>query len=132
AQPRVVAGSVAALRVMHTLGIDADVAVGHSLGELTALAWAGSLGGTDVLRLATARGQVMANASQGGGAIAGLATTAERAEQLFEDDPVVIAGYNGPKQTVIAGDATAVDAVCERARAAGITATRINVSHAFH
>lgn len=132
AQPRIVAGSVAALRVLHTLGIDADVAVGHSLGELTALAWAGALDAADVLRLARARGEVMANASQGGGAMAGLATPPDRAEQLFGDDAVVIAGYNGPKQTVIAGDAGAVDRVCERARAEGITANRLNVSHAFH
>ncbi len=132
AQPRIVAGSVAALRVLHTLGVDADVAVGHSLGELTALAWAGALDGEDVLALAKARGEVMANASQGGGAMAGLATTAERAEELFEDDPVVIAGFNGPKQTVIAGDAEAVERVCARAKSAGITANRLNVSHAFH
>jgi enediyne polyketide synthase len=132
AQPRIVAGSVAALRVLSTLGIDADVAVGHSLGELTALAWAGAMTSSDVLRLAKARGEVMANASQGGGAMAGLATVPERAEQLFGDDQVVIAGYNGPTQTVIAGEASAVERVCERARAAGITANRLNVSHAFH
>ncbi|TDP64925.1 type I polyketide synthase [Actinokineospora alba] len=132
AQPRIVAGSVAALRVLRSLGVDADVAVGHSLGELSALAWAGAIGDDDVLALAKARGAVMANASQGGGAMASLATTPSRAEQLFEDSPVVIAGYNGPKQTVIAGDAAAVDRVVERARSAGITANRINVSHAFH
>ncbi|GAB3473443.1 SDR family NAD(P)-dependent oxidoreductase [Amycolatopsis cihanbeyliensis] len=132
AQPRIVAGSVAALRVLHTLGIDADVAVGHSLGELTALAWAGAMSTTDVLRLAKVRGEVMANASRGGGTMAGLATTPDRAEELCADDPVVIAGYNGPEQTVVAGDAGAVDRVCARARAAGITASRINVSHAFH
>lgn len=132
AQPRIVAGSVAAVRVLRTLGVDADVAVGHSVGELSALAWAGAVTDDDVLRLAKARGEVMANTSQGGGAMAGLATTPDRAEPLFGDDPVVIAGYNGPKQTVIAGDARAVNVVCERARAAGITASRINVSHAFH
>ncbi|MGW5051289.1 type I polyketide synthase [Actinokineospora sp. NPDC004072] len=132
AQPRIVAGSVAALRVLHTLGIEADVAVGHSLGELTALAWAGAMGGKDVLALAKARGQVMANASQGGGAMAGLAATPQRVEELAGSEPVVIAGFNGPNQTVIAGEAAAVDRVCERARAEGVTATRINVSHAFH
>ena len=132
AQPRIVAGSVAALRVLHTLGVDADVAVGHSLGELTALAWAGAMGGKDVLDLATARGEVMANASQGGGAMAGVAATPDVVRGLFADDPVVIAGFNGPKQTVIAGDAAAVDRVCDRARAAGLKANRINVSHAFH
>jgi len=132
AQPRIVAGSVAALQVLRSLGIEADVAVGHSLGELSALAWAGAISAKDVLRLATARGQVMANASQGGGAMAGLAITPAQAGELFADDQVVIAGYNGPKQTVIAGDAGAVDRVCERARAADVTANRINVSHAFH
>ena len=132
AQPRIVAASIAALGVLRSLGIDADAAVGHSLGELTALAWAGVLDGPEVLRLATARGQVMANASQGGGAMAGLTTTPERAQELFGDDEVVIAGFNGPKQTVIAGDADAVDRVCERAKAADINAARINVSHAFH
>jgi enediyne polyketide synthase len=132
AQPRIVAGSVAALRVLHTLGIDADVAVGHSLGELTALAWAGAMGGQEVLKLATARGQVMANASQGGGAMAGITATPEQVESLFEEGRVVIAGYNGPNQTVVAGDAGDVNRVCERARAAGYTATRVNVSHAFH
>lgn len=132
AQPRIVAGSVAALRVLHAVGIEAQTAVGHSLGELTALAWAGAMGGDDVLRLATVRGQVMADASEGGGAMASIAATADQATALFEDDPVVVSGYNGPKQTVIAGDAAAVDRVCGRARAAGIAASRINVSHAFH
>ena len=132
AQPRIVAGSVAALRVLRSLGIEADVAVGHSLGELTALAWAGAMGAEDVLRLAKVRGQVMANASRGGGAMAGLATTPDVAERLFAGDPVVVAGYNGPQQTVIAGDTDAVDRVCGRARAAGLTANRLNVSHAFH
>ena len=32
----VVAGSLAGLRVLHALGVDADVAVGHGVGELTA------------------------------------------------------------------------------------------------
>ncbi|MER7015274.1 type I polyketide synthase [Saccharopolyspora sp. NPDC000359] len=132
AQPRIVAGSVAALRVLHSLGVDADIAVGHSLGELTALAWAGAMSTGEVLRLAALRGNVMANASRGGGTMASLAAPAEQAEQLCAGEPVVIAGYNGPEQTVVSGDADAVDRVCERARAAGTTANRITVSHAFH
>ncbi len=132
AQPRIVAGSVAGLRVLHTLGIDADIAVGHSLGELTALSWAGALGGTDLLRLAAVRGQVMARASEAGGAMAGLSADPATVEALVDGRDVVIAGYNGPAQTVIAGPATDVDAVCADARSRGLTATRLNVSHAFH
>src|SRR5581483_3525518 len=43
AQPRIVAGSAAALRVLSALGVTASGATGHSLGELTALHWAGAM-----------------------------------------------------------------------------------------
>jgi enediyne polyketide synthase len=132
AQPRIVAGSLAAVRVLRQLGIEADVAVGHSLGELSALAWGGAMGGAQLLKLAATRGQVMAQASQGGGAMAGLAAGPDVVERLIEGTAVVIAGYNGPQQTVIAGRAEAVDRICELATAEGLTASRINVSHAFH
>jgi enediyne polyketide synthase len=132
AQPRIVSGSLAALRVLESLGIDADVAVGHSLGELSALAWAGAMGGAQLLRLATARGQIMASASKGGGAMASLGAYPEVAERLIRGEDVVIAGYNGPAQTVVAGPAASVDRVCARAVAEDVQATRVNVSHAFH
>lgn len=132
AQPRIVAGSLAGVRVLGTLGIEADVAVGHSLGELSALAWGGAMGGKQLLRLAAARGQIMARASQGGGTMAGLAAGPDVVQRLIEGAGVVIAGYNSPQQTVISGPAKDVDRVCELATAEGIGATRINVSHAFH
>ncbi|MFI9328653.1 type I polyketide synthase [Kitasatospora sp. NPDC052868] len=132
AQPRIVSGSLAALRVLAELGIEADTAVGHSLGELTALHWGGALDAEGVLRLAAVRGRVMATASKGGGAMAGLATDPARARELAAGEDTVIAGYNGPRQTVISGAADAVERVCRAAAAAGVTATRINVSHAFH
>ncbi|MFF2750012.1 SDR family NAD(P)-dependent oxidoreductase [Kitasatospora sp. NPDC058048] len=132
AQPRIVTGSLAALRVLDAVGIRADTAVGHSLGELTALHWAGAMTEEQVVRLATIRGRVMAQASHGGGAMAGLAATPEQATRLSAGQDVVIAGYNGPRQTVLSGPAEAVDEVCRRAAGEGVTATRLNVSHAFH
>jgi enediyne polyketide synthase len=132
AQPRIVTGSLAALAVLRELGIDADAAVGHSLGELTALHWGGAMDDTQVRVLAAVRGAVMATASVGGGAMAGVAANPERTEELTFGEDVVIAGYNGPEQTVVSGPADAVDRVCAKARADGISATRVNVSHAFH
>ncbi|HKN51713.1 MAG TPA: beta-ketoacyl synthase N-terminal-like domain-containing protein, partial [Amycolatopsis sp.] len=74
AQPRIVTGSLAALRVLRSFGIEADCATGHSLGELTALHWGGALGERDVLSLATIRGRVMAaTVGDGTGAMAGIA-----------------------------------------------------------
>ncbi|WP_367138233.1 SDR family NAD(P)-dependent oxidoreductase [Saccharothrix sp. HUAS TT1] len=132
AQPRIVAGSLAALKVLRELGIEAQTAVGHSLGELTAVHWGGAINASRVLSLAAERGRVMASASKGGGAMAGLATDPRRALELAAGEDVVIAGYNGPAQTVLSGPAEAVDRVCAVARAEGVQATRINVSHAFH
>ncbi|SEP52417.1 SDR family NAD(P)-dependent oxidoreductase [Amycolatopsis saalfeldensis] len=132
AQPRIVTGSLAALRVLRDLGIEADVAAGHSLGELTALHWGGAMDAAQVLELAGVRGRVMAEASHGGGAMASLAAGPDEAERLAMGEDVVVAGYNGPGRTVVSGPAEAVDRVCGKAAAGGVTASRLAVSHAFH
>ncbi|MEU9688530.1 type I polyketide synthase [Amycolatopsis japonica] len=132
AQPRIVTGSLAGLRVLKSLGIEAGTVAGHSLGELTALHWGGALTEREVLKLAKIRGKVMATASDGDGAMAAIADTPSVAEGLAEGEEVVIAGYNAPEQTVLSGPAEAIDRVVARARAEGVNAARINVSHAFH
>ncbi|WP_410589853.1 type I polyketide synthase [Amycolatopsis sp. lyj-23] len=133
AQPRIVTGSLAGLRVLRAFGIEADSATGHSLGELTALHWAGAVGERDVLQLAKIRGKVMATeVGPGTGAMASVAASPGRTEELGLGSDVVIAGYNAPQQTVISGPAASVDRVVDRAKAQGVSAGRIKVSHAFH
>jgi enediyne polyketide synthase len=132
AQPRIVTASVAGLRVLSALGIEAVTAAGHSLGELTALHWAGAMDEQTLLRTAATRGTVMASASDGGGSMAGIAAPPEEVAPLLAGEPVVIAGYNSPTQTVISGPADAVERVSGRAQARGLGAAKINVSHAFH
>ncbi|GAA1011001.1 polyketide synthase [Acrocarpospora pleiomorpha] len=131
AQPRIVTGSMAGLRALTTLGLEATVAVGHSLGEISALHWAGAMDEETLLGVAAVRGQTMTEHSSSG-TMAGLAASPDAALDLIGTDPVVIAGYNGPEQTVIAGTAEAVEAVGRRAAAAGVTFTLLRVSHAFH
>ena len=133
AQPRIVSASLAALSVLADLGIRADGATGHSLGELTSLHWAGAVDARETLALAVARGRAMAGSGRPDGAMAGLACSAEVAAALLDGEAdVVVAGYNGPRQTVVSGVEGAVERVRERARAAGVDSTRLNVSHAFH
>ncbi|WP_328499723.1 type I polyketide synthase [Streptomyces sp. NBC_00457] len=132
AQPRIVTSSVAGLRVLASLGIEAVTAAGHSLGELTALHWAGAMDEAGLLRAAAARGRIMAQASDGGGAMASVVAPPEAVVPLLIGEPVVIAGYNSPRQTVVSGPADAVKRVCERAAGQGYSATGIPVSHAFH
>ncbi len=131
AQPRIVTGSTAGLRVLGALGIEATVAVGHSLGELTALHWAGAMDDGALLRLAALRGRTMAEHASSG-TMASLAATAQTVEALIADLPAVVAGYNGPNQTVVAGSVKTIDEVRARARDNNIDATPLAVSHAFH
>src|SRR5262249_5737015 len=70
AQPAIVASSLGALGVLRQLGIDADVAIGHSLGELTALHWADSWDAETLLRIARLRGRIMAGIQGPAGAMA--------------------------------------------------------------
>jgi enediyne polyketide synthase len=132
AQPRIVASSLAGLRLLALLGIEAHGAVGHSLGEITALHWAGAVDEAGALEIATARGRVMADASDGGGTMAGIAAAPDQVVPLLAGTGVVISGYNGPRQTVVSGPQAAVDEVCRAAAREGLSASRIHVSHAFH
>lgn len=132
AQPRIAISSVAGLRVLSWLGIEAEAAVGHSLGELCALHWAGAMTESELFALAAERGRVMMEASEGGGAMAGIGAGPDQVEPLLSGEPVVIAGYNGPAQTVISGPAEAVERVRQAAVSAGLRAARVRVSHAFH
>lgn len=60
AQPRIVAAATAGLRVLDWLGVEAEAAVGHSLGELVALHWAGALDEALLTEAARIRGEAMA------------------------------------------------------------------------
>jgi enediyne polyketide synthase len=131
AQPAIVAASLAALRILARLGIEADIAVGHSLGELTALHWAGACDERALLRLTIARGQAMADHAEPG-CMASIAADPDEVAALINGDAACLAGMNSPRQTVISGAETAVATVVARARKQGLSATRLAVSLAFH
>jgi acyl transferase domain-containing protein len=132
AQQRIVASSVAGLRVLSMLGIQARAAAGHSLGELTALHWAGAMSEAELLALVGAHGQIMADTCDGSGAMGRIAAHPDQVEPLLRGEPVVIAGYNSPVQTVVAGPAQAVARVRQAAVAAGLQADGLPVGDALH
>jgi enediyne polyketide synthase len=143
AQPAILAASLAAARVLATLGIEGAVAVGHSVGELAALAWAGALSDEAAVRIARRRGATMAAlngtaATLGGsaeavtGGMASLAMPLAAAHELALATGVTVAAHNGPRRVVVSGELAAVEAAIGRAAAEGIEAVRLKVSHAFH
>ncbi|MFD7703161.1 SDR family NAD(P)-dependent oxidoreductase [Streptomyces caelestis] len=131
AQPRIATGSAAGLRVLDALRLEASVAVGHSLGELSALHWAGALDEETLLQAARVRGRAMAEHGAAG-TMASLGAGPERAGELLTGLDAVIAGYNGPGQTVVAGSPEDIEEFQRRAERAEVDCTRLNVSHAFH
>lgn len=132
AQPAVATASLAGLHVLDRLGISAAVAVGHSMGELTAYHWAGAIDEEALLRLVTARGRAIAQFGQPTGAMASVAAGRDAVGPLLVGQPIVVAGLNSPHQTVLSGEASAVEGLVSRARAMGLAAVRLPVSHAFH
>jgi enediyne polyketide synthase len=132
AQPAIVTASMAALRTLRKLGMTASIGVGHSLGELTALHWAGVLDEEALLRIATVRGKAMADLGNPTGAMASIMAERQEVEGLLNGERVVVAGVNSPRQTVISGEANEVDAVVARARTKNLRSVNLRVSHAFH
>lgn len=132
AQPAVVRQSLAALAWLDAVGCRPVGAVGHSLGELTALVWAGVLSPEDGLRLAAVRGAVMAGFGRPGTGMAGIGLPADRVRPLLAGSSVVVACFNGERSTTVSGPVDEVRRVVMAARRAGAAAGVLPVSHAFH
>lgn len=113
-------------------------AAGHSLGEFTAHAAAGTFTLEDALRLVRRRGELMARsgAERPGTMAAVLGLDEEVLASLCQqvgDGVVVPANLNAPGQVVISGDVAAVERAAERALADGARrAVPLTVSGAFH
>ena len=110
AQPAIVTASLAALNLSQ-FGIEAEIAVGHSLGELTAFHWAESFDSDTLLRITAARGQAMSDLAGDAGAMASLAADQNEVEALLDGEPVAIAGLNARRQTVVSGPVVAVSVI---------------------
>ncbi|SES41836.1 type I polyketide synthase [Actinokineospora terrae] len=132
AQPAIMRQSLAGLAWLEHLGCTAVGAVGHSLGEITALVWAGALDPAAALGLAAARGRLMAEHGLPGTSMAALDVPADRLAAMTAGTSVVLACDNGPRRTSVAGPAAEIKTVLDRAAAEGIGGTTLAVSHAFH
>lgn len=126
----------AILAVLNEQGVTADAAAGLSLGEYGAILAAQVMAPEDVFALIKKRGAYMQNAVPTGGAMAAvLGLDAETIREVCEDTfgEVFVANYNCPGQTVITGEAGAVDrasAACKEAGAKRVIP--LKVSGPFH
>ena len=147
AQPALMAVSMAVMRVLQAeCGLDLAAKVkyvaGHSLGEYSALAAAGTFSVGDAARLLRIRGDAMQKAVPvGQGAMAallgmeyeaGVEVTAE-AQAAVPGSVCQIANDNGGGQVVASGSRAAVEKAMEIAKAKGVKrAILLPVSAPFH
>jgi len=128
AQPAVVAFQAALTTVWREWGIDADVILGHSLGEITAAWAAGVVSLDDAMRFARARGELMEQTSPGM-----LATVLAPAGSIDANRyGVALAAFNDEEQTVISGSRDAVEAALADLSARGIGVRPMPGHYAFH
>jgi [acyl-carrier-protein] S-malonyltransferase len=144
AQPALMAVSLAVIRVLESekgLSLKESVAfvAGHSLGEYSALAAAGSLSLADTARLLKTRGQAMqAAVPVGEGAMAALlgahlSQAQELAKAAREGEVCAAANDNAPGQVVISGTRTAIErAVALAPKFGARRAVLLPVSAPFH
>jgi [acyl-carrier-protein] S-malonyltransferase len=144
AQPALMAVSLATMRVLEAefgfgIGKAAFVA-GHSLGEYSALAAAGSFSVAAAARLLRVRGSAMqAAVPVGEGAMASLigpksdvALAEAAAAEGARIGVCVVANDNNAGNVVISGAKAAVDRAIEAAKTLGARAIPLNVSAPFH
>lgn len=144
AQPALMAVSLATLRVLESeagvnVGRDAAFVAGHSLGEYSALAAAGSFSIEDTARLLRTRGLAMQKAVPVGvGAMAALLgldfeTAVAVADEAAQGQVCQAANDNGGGQVVVSGDMAAVERALEIAKTKGAKrAMLLPVSAPFH
>jgi [acyl-carrier-protein] S-malonyltransferase len=139
-QSCILASSMAIAQALQGAGIEADAALGLSLGEYSALCYAGVLEKDDALEIVRKRGKIMAEALPAGTSkmVAVLKGDEKIIEQVCQnvstkEHPVCIANYNSPAQIVLSGDNEGVDAAVAALKEQGVKRfVPLKVSGAFH
>jgi [acyl-carrier-protein] S-malonyltransferase len=141
-QPALFVTSLAALEALKAqdpqAAADCTATAGLSLGEYTALVFAGAMTFADALRVVKARGEAMQAASDArpGGMVAVLGLEPPAVEELCAaargNDVLQIANLLCPGNVVVSGSRAACEAVEKLAEAKGGRTVRLAVAGAFH
>jgi len=142
AQPGILTTSVAVMRVLAERGLDAASApmtAGLSLGEYTALWFAGALDFADCVRLVRLRGEAMQAASEAcpSGMVSLMGADEAQARALAAVGAAhgicSVANLNAPGQVIVSGELAALDALEAAAKDHGVRRTRrLVVAGGFH
>lgn len=141
-QPAIFVTSLAALEMLRETSPDVpracEMAAGLSLGEYTALVYAGALSFEDGLRVVQRRGEAMQRAAEAtpSGMVSLVLLDREKVEAVCREAQSAgllrIANYLCPGNTVVSGEKGACERVIQLAQAAGGKPVALAVAGAFH
>jgi [acyl-carrier-protein] S-malonyltransferase len=129
------ATSLVLARILSATGVRADVCLGHSSGEVTALVAAGALNVSDGARLLCERMKAVGEADAPPGAMLAVNANVRRVRDMcgaVGDRSLAVAVDNGPRQVVVSGRADAIDLLRRLAEVIGVPATLLGIPGAYH
>lgn len=132
-QPLLFALQVALTQQWRAMGVEPDVVIGHSMGEVAAAWAAGALELGDAVRVICARSYLMREA-RGKGAMALVELPLEEAAAAIArfDGRLCVAVNNSLRSTVVAGDPGALEEFLTELQERDVFQRRINVDVASH
>ncbi len=142
AQPALGMVGLAMADLLLRFGVRADMAAGHSYGEIVALAAAGALAADELPELSGARGAAILETAlareDDPGCMAAVKISRARLEEIFpalaggHADGVVLANHNAPEQCVLSGPSATLERMLSSLAEDGHRGRRIPVACAFH
>ncbi len=138
-QPALLVMGTAFAMALDGRGHRADVVMGHSLGEYTALVHGGVIDFKDAVKIVRRRGELMEKAVKNtpGKMAAVIGTERARLEAILsecsKEGVIEITNFNSPQQVVLSGETATVSCAVEMINAGGSgKAVELNVSAPFH
>lgn len=128
-QPALFIFEYALAKLLAHWGIQPDLMLGHSIGELTAACISGMFSFEEGIRLVVARARLMG--AQAGGAMLAIGCPVASITNYLQED-IAVAAINTPDSCVVAGSYEAIQALSDTLVAAEIPVARLRTSHAFH
>ncbi|BBA97110.1 putative modular polyketide synthase [Actinacidiphila reveromycinica] len=133
-QPVLFAVMVGLAAVWRSVGVEPDVVVGHSQGEIAAAYVAGGLSLGDAVRVVALRSRLVGERLAGLGGMVSVGLSVGEVEGWIGrfGGRVSVAAVNSPRSVVVSGEPGPLDELLEEWRQEGVRARKVPVDYASH
>ncbi len=128
-QPALFCYEYALCRYLQSLGLEPDILLGHSLGEIVAAAISGTLSFAAAVKLVEQRGRLISQTAGGAMLVVGLDASALH---KYLRGQLEIALYNSASECVVSGPRKAIEQLHAELTEQAVYSAPVASSHAFH